>query len=111
MCCVPSSCQAQAQLETARLDAQRTAAVLDKHSIRAPFSGVVVDRSAQPGEMISPMSAGGSFTRTGICTIVDMDSIEIEVDVNEAFIGRVHAGGAVVAGARRLSGLDHSGRR
>ena len=89
--------QAQAQLETARRDAQRTASVLDKHNIRAPFSGVVVDRSAQPGEMISPMSAGGSFTRTGICTIVDIDSIEIEVDVNEAFIGRVHAGGAVSA--------------
>ncbi len=89
--------QAKAQLETARVDAERTASVLDKHMIRAPFAGVVIDRSAQPGEMISPMSAGGSFTRTGICTIVDMDSIEIEVDVNEAFIGRVHAGGAVTA--------------
>jgi RND family efflux transporter MFP subunit len=89
--------QSQSQLETARLDAQRTAAVLDKHQIRAPFSGVVVDRSAQPGEMISPLSAGGGFTRTGVCTIVDMDSIEIEVDVNEAFIGRVVAGGRVDA--------------
>jgi HlyD family secretion protein len=89
--------QAQAQLETARLDAQRNADVLDKHRIRAPFAGVVVDRSAQPGEMISPMSAGGSFTRTGICTIVDMNSIEIEVDVNEAFIGRVQAKGEVAA--------------
>ena len=57
----------------------------------------MVDKSAQPGEMISPMSAGGGFTRTGICTIVDMDSIEIEVDVNEAFIGRISAGGAVDA--------------
>jgi len=89
--------QAQAQLETARLDARRSAEVLDQHEIRAPFAGIVVERSAQPGEMISPMSAGGSFTRTGICTIVDMDSIEIEVDVNEAFIGRVHEGGAVSA--------------
>jgi RND family efflux transporter MFP subunit len=89
--------QTQAQLETARLDVQRTAAVLDKHKIRAPFGGVVVDRSAQPGEMISPLSAGGGFTRTGVCTIVDMDSIEVEVDVNEAFIGRVRAGGAVAA--------------
>src|ERR1700730_2646875 len=89
--------QYQAQHETARLDAQRNAAVLDKHSIRAPFDGIVVDKSAQPGEMISPLSAGGGFTRTGICTIVDMDSIEIEVDVNEAFIGRVGAGGAVNA--------------
>ncbi len=89
--------QAQAVFETAKLDARRASEVLDQHSIRAPFAGVVVDRSAQPGEMISPMSAGGSFTRTGICTIVDMDSIEVEVDVNEAFIGRVHEGGAVAA--------------
>jgi HlyD family secretion protein len=88
--------QTHSQLETARIDAKRSASVLDKHQIRAPFSGVIVDRSAQPGEMISPMSVGG-YTRTGICTIVDMDSIEIEVDVNEAFIGRVVAGGAVNA--------------
>ena len=88
--------QAQSQFETAKIDAKRSGSVLDKHKIRAPFAGVVIDRSAQPGEMISPMSVGG-FTRTGICTIVDMDSIEIEVDVNEAFIGRVVAGGAVNA--------------
>ena len=88
--------QVQAQFETAKIDAKRSASMLDKHKIRAPFAGVVIDRSAQPGEMISPMSVGG-FTRTGICTIVDMDSIEIEVDVNEAFIGRVAAGGAVNA--------------
>jgi HlyD family secretion protein len=88
--------QAQSQFSTAKIDAKRSASVLDKHQIRAPFAGVVIDRSAQPGEMISPMSVGG-FTRTGICTIVDMDSIEIEVDVNEAFIGRVAAGGAVNA--------------
>jgi HlyD family secretion protein len=89
--------QAEAQLATSRLDAQRSEAVLDKHQIRAPFAGVVVERSAQPGEMISPLSAGGGFTRTGICTIVDMDSIEIEVDVNEASIGRLHAGTRVEA--------------
>lgn len=88
--------QSEAQWETAKLDAQRTAEVLEKHRIRAPFSGVVVERSAQPGEMISPLSVGG-FTRTGICTIVDMDSIEIEVDVNEAFIGRVRSGSPVSA--------------
>ena len=88
--------QARSQFETARIDAKRSASMLDKHQIKAPFAGVVIDRSAQPGEMISPMSVGG-YTRTGICTIVDMDSIEIEVDVNEAFIGRVVAGGAVNA--------------
>ena len=89
--------QAQALVQTARLDAKRAGEVLAQHHIRAPFAGVVVERSAQPGEMISPISAGGGFTRTGICTIVDMDSIEVEVDVNEAFIGRVRAGGAVTA--------------
>ena len=88
--------QAKSQFETASIDAKRSASMLDKHQIRAPFAGVVIDRSAQPGEMISPMSVGG-YTRTGICTIVDMDSIEIEVDVNEAFIGRVVPGGAVNA--------------
>jgi RND family efflux transporter MFP subunit len=62
---------------------------LDNTVVRAPFSGVVVTKAAQPGEIISPMSAGGGFTRTGIGTIVDMDSLEIEVEVNEAFINRV----------------------
>jgi len=64
---------------------------LDDTIIRAPFAGVVVSKNAQPGEMISPTSAGGGFTRTGIGTIVDMDSLEIEVDVNEAYINRVEA--------------------
>ncbi|HKE12348.1 MAG TPA: efflux RND transporter periplasmic adaptor subunit, partial [Myxococcota bacterium] len=62
---------------------------LDNTVIRAPFSGVVVAKSAQPGEIVSPLSAGGGFTRTGIGTIVDMDSLEIQVDVNEAYIDRV----------------------
>ncbi len=70
---------------------------LDKLTIRAPFAGVVVSKNAQPGEMISPVSAGGGFTRTGICTIVDMDSLEIEVDVNEAYIQRVRPGQRVSA--------------
>jgi RND family efflux transporter MFP subunit len=70
---------------------------LDNTVIRAPFTGVVVAKSAQPGEMISPISAGGGFTRTGIGTIVDMDSLEIQVDVNESFINRVAAGQKVEA--------------
>ncbi|HEX6974856.1 MAG TPA: efflux RND transporter periplasmic adaptor subunit, partial [Vicinamibacterales bacterium] len=57
--------------------------------VRAPFSGVAISKDAQPGEMVSPVSAGGGFTRTGICTIVDMASLEIEVDVNESYINRV----------------------
>ena len=70
---------------------------LDNTVIRAPFGGVVIAKSAQPGEMISPISAGGGFTRTGIGTIVDMDSLEVQVDVNEAFINRVTPGQPVAA--------------
>ena len=62
---------------------------VDNTIVRAPFSGVVTAKAAQPGEIVSPLSAGGGFTRTGIGTIVDMDSLEIEVDVGESFIGRV----------------------
>ncbi|MDX1516420.1 MAG: efflux RND transporter periplasmic adaptor subunit [Woeseiaceae bacterium] len=70
---------------------------LSNMTIRAPFAGMVVSKNAQPGEMISPISAGGGFTRTGICTIIDTESLEIEVDVNEAYIQRVRAGQPVSA--------------
>src|SRR6202790_3171438 len=70
---------------------------LDDTVIRAPFSGVVTVKAAQPGEIVSPISAGGGFTRTGIGTIVDMDSLEIQVDVNENFINRVQASQTVTA--------------
>jgi HlyD family secretion protein len=66
-------------------------------NVRAPFTGVVISKDAQPGEMISPMSAGGGFTRTGIATIVDMESREVEVDVNEAYINRVKSNQRVEA--------------
>jgi RND family efflux transporter MFP subunit len=62
---------------------------MEDMAIRAPFDGVVTTKDAQPGEMISPVSAGGGFTRTGICTVVDMNSLEIELDVNESYINRV----------------------
>jgi RND family efflux transporter MFP subunit len=94
---------AETQVETlsAQLEAQRSQVKVseaevevaqvayDNTVVRAPFAGVIVAKAAQPGEIVSPMSAGGGFTRTGIGTIVDMDSLEIEVDVNEAFINRV----------------------
>ena len=70
---------------------------LDDTVIRAPFAGIVVAKNAQPGEMVSPVSAGGGFTRTGIGTIVDMASLEIEIDVNEAYINRVSPGQGAVA--------------
>jgi HlyD family secretion protein len=81
---------AEAQLAVRRTDLEDT-------TIRAPFGGVAISKDAQPGEMISPVSAGGGFTRTGICTIVDMSSLEIEVDVNESYIGRVTPGQKVEA--------------
>ena len=62
---------------------------LDNTVVKAPFAGVITVKAAQQGEIVSPMSAGGGFTRTGIGTIVDMESLEIEVEVNEAYIGRV----------------------
>lgn len=70
---------------------------VDNCTIRAPFPGIVVSKDAQVGEMVSPNSAGGGFTRTGIATVVDMNSNEIEVDVNENFIARVQPGQPVMA--------------
>jgi RND family efflux transporter MFP subunit len=96
--------QIAARLETGRENvkvAERNTELaedsLSNMTIKAPFAGMVVSKNAQPGEMISPISAGGGFTRTGICTIIDTDSLEIEVDVNEAYIQRVKAGQSVSA--------------
>jgi len=103
--------RAQAQLDSlvARLDRERQEVEVARRQlelrrqevedrvIRAPFTGIVISKDAQPGEMISPVSAGGGFTRTGIATLVDMASLEIEVDVNEAYIHRVRAGQSVSA--------------
>ncbi len=93
----------QASLDAARASVEGLKAlnevrkqVVQDMKILAPFSGVVVYKAAQPGEMISPVSAGGGFTNTGICTIVDMDSLEVEVDVNESFINRVKPGQPVI---------------
>jgi RND family efflux transporter MFP subunit len=88
--------QAQAAFQATKQDEKHAAEVLDQYTIRAPFDGIVVQTEAQPGEMISPLSVGG-FTRTGICTLVDMNSLEVDVDVNESFIGRVHPGTPVSA--------------
>ncbi len=77
----------QVRVAERQIDVERSN--LDNTVVRAPFSGVAVSKDAQPGEMVSPNSAGGGFTRTGICTLVDMRSLEIEVDVNESYINRV----------------------
>lgn len=110
--------QAEVDALSARLDASRSNVIVAERTvalrqqdladleIRAPFAGVVVAKNAQPGEMISPISAGGGFTRTGIGTIVDMESREIEVDVNESFINRVEAGQRVIATLDAYSDWD-----
>jgi HlyD family secretion protein len=85
----------QVEVAQRQLDARQTD--LNDMVVRAPFDGVAISKDAQPGEMISPVSAGGGFTRTGICTIVDMSSLEIEVDVSESYINRVKPGQPVEA--------------
>jgi RND family efflux transporter MFP subunit len=94
----------RAQLTTAQRNAQVASDQLriaghgvENTIVRAPFAGVVIAKAAQPGEIVSPLSAGGGFTRTGIGTIVDMDSLEVEVDVGESYIGRVKPKMPVVA--------------
>jgi HlyD family secretion protein len=90
-----AAARAQVAVAERQIEVERTN--LDNAVIRAPFSGVAISKDAQPGEMVSPVSAGGGFTRTGICTIVDMRSLEIEVDVNESYINRVETGQPVSA--------------
>ena len=80
---------AERGVEAARAGVDVAQRSLEDTVIRAPFAGIVTEKAAQPGEMVSPISAGGGFTRTGIGTIVDMESLEVEVDVSENFINRV----------------------
>ena len=87
--------QEQIRVAESQVAARRTD--LTDMVVRAPFDGIAISKDAQPGEMISPVSAGGGFTRTGIGTIVDMSSLEIEVDVNESYINRVKPGQPVEA--------------
>ena len=88
---------AQSQVVSSQTRIQEAQQAVDNCTIRAPYAGIVVSKDAQVGEMVSPVSAGGGFTRTGIATIVDMNSNEIEVDVNESYISRVQPGQPVTA--------------
>ncbi len=83
---------ARSSLDAAEAQLAVSAQDLENYTVRAPFAGIAVSKDAQPGEMVSPVSAGGGFTRTGISTIVDMTSLEIEVDVNESHIAKVYPG-------------------
>ena len=97
----------QVRVAERQIELERTN--LDNTVIRAPFSGIAISKDAQPGEMVSPVSAGGGFTRTGICTIVDMRSLEIEVDVNESYINRVKSEQDVTAVLDAYPDLPDSG--
>lgn len=88
---------ARAELESARVRRASQVDLIGRHVVRAPFAGVVIAKNAQVGEILSPASAGGGFTRTGVATLVDMASLEIEVDVNEGQIQRVSPGQRVEA--------------
>ena len=88
---------ARSQIEVAERQLEARQTDLDDTIIRAPFSGIAISKDAQPGEIVSPVSAGGGFTRTGISTVVDMSSLEIEVDVNESYISRVRPSQGVTA--------------
>jgi len=99
---------AQKNVTVAQRSLQIQTQIVEDMRITAPFDGVVVTKSAQPGEMISPISAGGGFTRTGICTIVDMSSLEVEVDVNEAYINRTHQNQPVLVVLNAYPDIEYS---
>ena len=88
---------ARADVSAAEVQVASQEDLIERHIVRAPFAGVVIAKNAQVGEILSPASAGGGFTRTGVATLVDMSSLEIEVDVNEGQIGRVIPGQGVEA--------------
>lgn len=83
---------ARADLAVGTLQVQQQRSLLSNYTIRAPFAGIVSEKNAQPGELIAPSGAGGGYTRTGLCTIVDTDSLEVQVDVSEQLVNRVREG-------------------
>lgn len=101
---------ALAREQNVREQVSRARLQINDLSIRAPFSGIVIERNAQPGEVLAPSGAGGGFTRTGLCTIVDMNSRQIVVDVSEQMITRVRQGQPVEAELPAYPDLNVSGR-
>jgi HlyD family secretion protein len=83
---------AVADVKVAEVAVQRQSEFVERHRVRAPFAGVIIAKNAQAGEILSPASGGGEFTRTGVATLVDMTSLEVEVDVNEGQISDIRAG-------------------
>ncbi len=85
---------ALADVKVAEVTVQRQSEFVERHRVLAPFAGVIIAKNAQAGEILSPASGGGEFTRTGVATLVDMTSLEVEVDVNEGQISDIRAGQA-----------------
>jgi RND family efflux transporter MFP subunit len=85
---------ARTQYSVAQAQVSYAEANLRDTVVRAPFAGVVTVKVAQIGEVVAPQASGGGDTRTGILTIVDMESLEVQVDVSENYIERVQVGGA-----------------
>lgn len=85
---------AMADARVAEVAVQRQTEFVERHRVRAPFAGVIIAKNAQAGEILSPSSGGGEFTRTGVATLVDMTSLEVEVDVNEGQIADIRSGQA-----------------
>src|SRR5262249_24764895 len=83
---------AQAQLNTARAQLKVARANLENTNVRAPFDGTVLRKDAEVGEIVAPSAAGGGLTRTAIVTMADLATLEVEVDVNEAYIAQIHNG-------------------
>lgn len=83
---------ASAQLNAARAQAGVAEANLENTNVRAPFTGTVLRKDAEVGEIVAPSSAGGGLTRTAIVTMADLTTLEVEVDVNEAYIAQVTNG-------------------
>lgn len=97
----------KAKIESAKANIKYYKQELENYIVKSPFAGIAVSKDAEVGEMVSPVSAGGGYTRTGISTIVDMNSLEIEVDVNESYIARVVAGQKVKAELDAYQGFEY----
>lgn len=102
--------QARANVALAASERSRAALQVSQHLVRAPFSGIVVSKNAQAGEIVSPISAGGGFTRTGIATLVDVNSLEFEVDVSEQYIAQIRPGQRVEARLNAYPDRVYEGR-
>ena len=87
--------RAEAQVHVQRARRDRAQATLDKTEVCAPFDGLVVLKDAEVGEVVSPNSQGGSNARGSVCTLVDLESLEVQADVPESSLSAVRLGGAV----------------